>query len=569
MPEKRSRPRTVAATWLDRTIGFVSPRWHLNRLKDRVAVNALNQFYEAAGTSRRTKGWKRPSGDPNASTSLSLKNLRDSARQLVRNNGHAESAVGTIAEDVVGWGIMPAAINRHQRFRDWSTSVEIDADGVCDLPGLENLVMREIVESGECLIRRRFRRPSDGLALPLQIQILEADHIDTGKHLTLPNSGKIVRGVEVDAIGKRVAYWLFRDHPGSTNISNVTRFGQSQRVPASEILHVYRIHRAGQARGASWFAPVLIRFNDFDDLADATLMKQKVAACLAVLTTDPEGSSPRIGEEDTDDATLDKLQPGLIANLQNGRSITVVDPPNVRDYPEFSKTTLREIAAGLGVQVEDLTGDYADINFSAARMSRVHHDRRVQGWRWRMMVPQFLNPLWQWAMEAAELAGLEVIERTHWTAPPLPMIEPDKEGLAIVRNIRGGIMTPDEALRQRGFIPEEFWDEYEKNFADLDGRGLITDADARQMTQAGQLHASIRGGGAADANATNLDSAPEIESSLEPSDYKSIPEVADRLDVTAATLRLWVRKGAIPHIRVGPGDGLIRVRMSDVARLNG
>ena len=130
--------------------------------------------------------------------------------------------------------------------------------------------MREIVESGEVLIRRRHRRPSDGLALPLQIQVLEADFLDTGKHLSLPNGGKIVRGVEIDAIGRRVAYWLFRNHPGSSNLTSSTvRFGQSSRVPASEILHVYSIYRAGQARGASWFSPVLIRFNDFDDLADA------------------------------------------------------------------------------------------------------------------------------------------------------------------------------------------------------------------------------------------------------------------------------------------------------------
>jgi hypothetical protein len=43
--------------------------------------------------------------------------------------------------------------------------------------------------------------------------------------------------------------------------------------------------------------------------------------------------------------------------------------------------------------------------------------------------------------EAALVAGLPVVESTEWTAPALPMLEPDKEGLAYCRNIRAGVQT--------------------------------------------------------------------------------------------------------------------------------
>jgi len=143
------------------------------------------------------------------------------------------------------------------------------------------------------------------------------------------------------------------------------------------------------------------------------------------------------------------------------------------------------------------------------------------------------------------------------------MIEPDKEGLAIVRNIRGGISTPSEVLRERGFVPDEFWDEYQEDFNDLDRRGLVIDADARKMTQAGQaqLVAGNKAQPPKSSGNGDGDGAP-----VEPGDYLSISSAAERFGLHPATLRQWVRKGALAHVRVGPDPGLIRVRSADVAR---
>lgn len=487
-----SAERSVAdSTWLDRAIGWISPRWQLSRTRARVALEFLASHYEGAQISRRTQGWRRPGGDPNAPSGVSLARLRDAARHLVRNNGFAESAIDTITDDVVGYGIRPSA--SVDAWKRWAESTDVDPEGRSDFIGLQELVMRTVVESGECLVRRRWRRPEDGLALPLQLQILEPDFIDSSKHRGLPNGGKIVHGVEYDPIGRRVAYHLFREHPGSTTISGTVRLGQSVRVPASEILHVFETKRPGQVRGASWFAPVLIRFYDYDELADAQLMKQKVAALLAVLTTDIDGSGPLVGKADPDEEANDMLEPGMILNVPPGRSIEVVQPPSVRDYKEFVEVTQREIAAGIGVTHEDLTGDYTELPFSAARLSRLRHWARVGGWQWRMLVPQFLNPVWRWAMLAARISGEEWEGTTGWTVPPLPMIEPDKEGLAIMRNIRSGITTLSEAIRERGYNPDEFLNELQADFEELDRRGLVLDSDPRKMTQAGQRQSAGAG----------------------------------------------------------------------------
>ncbi len=483
----QQRKATVQRTRLDRAVGFLSPGLELRRLKSRIHRDVLASHYEGAGTGRRQAGWRSTGGDPNAVTGLTIERLRNVSRDLVRNNGHAKNAVRVIQDDVVGTGIR--ATERFPRWVEWAGSTAIDADGRADLAGLQQMVIRTVVKAGECLIRRRRRRLSDGLPIPLQLQVLEPDHLDSGKHQNLSNSRRIIRGVEFDAIGRRAAYWLFPEHPGSS-----LRSSQSVRVPASEILHVFEAERPGQVRGISWFAPVLLRSKDFDDLADATLMKQKVSAVLAAIKYDAEGTVETVGTEDPDNATYDMLEPGLISYVGAAGGIEVVHPPSVRDYPDYARITLNEIASGIGVTPEDMHGDYSRMTYSSARMSRLRHFARVSGWRWRMMVPQFLDPVWTWGMQAALLAGERNVPiRSRWNAPGLQMVEPVKEGAAILLNLRTGITTLSDELRARGHNPDEFLDRLQADLEELDRRGIVLDSDPRKMTQAGQLHEALRG----------------------------------------------------------------------------
>ncbi len=480
----------LSTHWLDRVTAPIAPRWTLRRQRARVAAELLVRHYDAASGGRRTKGWRRSSTDANAAIGPGLARLRESARDLVRNNSYAEAALSTIVDQAVGYGITakPAVASPRvqEAWNRWANSTDCDADGRHDFAGLQKLVLRTVAESGECLVRRRLRLPQDGFAIPLQVQVLEPDFLDTAKDLiTLPNGGRIVQGVEFDAIGRRVAYWLFREHPGSAQ----GMFGASVRVPAESVQHVFRALRPGQVRGPSWFAPVLLRFKDFDEFEDATLMKQKIAACLAVITSDVDGTAPPLGTaDDTPTPGIDSLEPGMIMNVPPGRSITVVDPPAVREYSDYTKTQLRGIATGLGVTYEDTTGDYQDLNFSSARMSRLRRWARVDDDRWRLLIPQFCDPTWGWVMEAAAVMGLVPAGpiAAEWTTPPMPMIEPDKEGLAYQRNIRSGIMTLSEAIRERGYDPKALLEEMATDNATLDRLKLILDSDPRKMTQAGQ-----------------------------------------------------------------------------------
>lgn len=136
------------------------------------------------------------------------------------------------------------------------------------------------------LVRRRRRKSADNLPVPLQLQVLEADFLDEQKDGPSGNN-LIIQGIEFDALGKRVAYWLFDEHPGS---SSAWKTLTSRRVDAADVIHVFLPKRPGQARGYSWFAPVMQRLRNFDEMEDAIMEQAKIAACFAAFVTKDDSS---------------------------------------------------------------------------------------------------------------------------------------------------------------------------------------------------------------------------------------------------------------------------------------
>lgn len=465
-------------------IAAVSPASALKREAARVRLEALRR-YEGASRGRRTDGWRTSGASADAAAAPGLKILRDRSRDLVRNNPYAAKAVQVIVSNVIGTGIVAQARaqrsrRRSQQFTDlWSNWAldprQCDYDGRLDFHGLQALAMRCIVESGEVLIRRR---TASGQRVPLQLQIMEPDFIDTTKDVALPDGGLIKQGIEYDSSGKRVGYWLYEQHPGEQHL-RVTGF-LSSRVPAEEIIHVYRQDRPHQTRGVPWASPIIIRLRDFDDYSDAQLLKQKISACFTAFAVDTE--SPEAGS----DMPFDKLEPGAVEILPPGKDIRFANPPTVGEFDKISRQYLLQIAAGFGITYEALTGDLTNTNFSSGRMGWLEFQRNIESWRWQMLVPQLLNPVWQWFVNAATVNGarMEGIS-AQWTPPRRELIDPSKEIAATIKAVRGGLTTLSEAIREYGYDPEEVMLEMQQDNERLDQLGLVLDSDPRKMSGAG------------------------------------------------------------------------------------
>jgi lambda family phage portal protein len=441
--------------------------------------------YEAATKGRRTDGWMAMGTDANAEIGVSLTTLRDRSRALRRDNPFASRAISGIANNMVGTGIIPAPRGRTksataaamQLWKEWGETSLCDASGGQNFYGLQNLAAQSVSEGGEIIIRRRRRKSEDGLPVPLQIEVLEGDFIDHGKNIELAGGNRIVQGVQFDALGRRMGYWLFQQHPGATN---VWKSLESKFVPAEDVIHVYRVERPGQIHGVPWGTPAILRARQADELDDAVMEQAKVAACFAAFVTGtgdtdlPDGQAPPL---------IERVEPGIIERLNTGEEITFGSPPTFNGYQPYMQQAMHAIAVGYGVPYELLTGDLSNVNFSSGRMGWLEFGRNIDDWRWRMLIPQMCEGVWKWFMEAAELSGrVREFVPAQWTPPRRDMVDPAKETTTIKEQVRNGLLPLTDGIREMGYSdPEAVLQQYAETNALLDSLGLILDCDPRKV----------------------------------------------------------------------------------------
>jgi lambda family phage portal protein len=468
------------ANALDRLVTWLAPGWGARRLAARASMQA---YYDGATVGRRGASIRRRLADANTITGLQLAKLRDGSRDLVRNNPYAKRGIETIVAETVGVGIRPHFTRDGKKAEDIEElavrhleTTECDSDGRLTYGGIQGMGLQGTAEGGDMLIRRRWCRPGDGFAVPVQFQLLEPEFLDERKNGPVPG-GQIIQGVEFDAIGRRRAYWLFREHPGGVNPS-----GTSYPVPAVDIAPVYRLDRSGQVRGIPWLSPVMLRLADFGDYEDAQLMRQKIAACFAGFVTETYGTQlPGTARREAD-RIIDSIEPGIMEHLLPGQTIEFADPPGVEGYAEYSSVSLHAIAAGLGISYESLTGDLRGVSFSSGKLGRLAMERNVARWRAQIVVPQVCDVLMGWWLEAVELTGVDTRNvRVGHQAPKREMIDPREVGME-KDSIRSGQKTLFQSIRETGRDPVEHLEEWAEGAKLLDALGLVLDSDPRTDT---------------------------------------------------------------------------------------
>jgi len=425
----------------------------------RVINLVTKRSYDGARTDRRSNGWVAAGSSANSEILPQLSILRNRSRELVRNNPYASKAMRVLSSNRIGTGIM-ATINDKSVAALWKKWIKAcDADGQYDLYGLQKLISNTEAESGECLIRFRYRKMSDGLPVPLQLQLLEPDFIDTNKNEGLKNKGWIQNGIEFSPIGERVAYWLFNQHPGE-NIINTTI--KSSRVPASDVIHSFDRKRPGQMRGVPVLAPVMMTAHNLNEFIEATLVRKVAESCIAaVVETDDENRS--IGDESSDDQMrIEELIPGMVQYLSPGEKLTFTNPSTSQGDIGYIRDRLREFAVGCpSLTYEQLTGDLSQVNYSSIRAGTLDARREIEQWQWLSFIPSVLNRIMEKFLDTAFAAGL--IQTTEidydWTTPRFDWVDPLKDVQGEELELTMGLKTWSEAVRARGFNPDVLLEE--------------------------------------------------------------------------------------------------------------
>jgi lambda family phage portal protein len=486
-----------------------------------------SERFDGAGRGRRAEGWTTGGTSPRIDQA-EVSVLRARSRDLRRNNPYARRAVDAIVSNAVGGGIK-ARIRRkngstHARLQaewdQWSSSTEVDADGRCTFAGLQRLVLAATVESGEAFVRLRRRRLEDGLSTPIQLQALEADFLDEAIDLqrqrsAVPQGNRVVQGIELDRLGRRVAYWMHRDHPASVDnwLLRESTNRHAVRVPADEVAHLFRIDRPGQMRGIPWMAPVLTRLHDLDAYEDAQLERQRVASLFAAFVNDDTGSlDPSVAAAAQAWEIPDDLEPGGLLELPPGRKVEFSDPPEASGYADYLRASLHAVGVGIGVPYMLLTGDLSSANFSSSRMGRLEFQRQIREWHEGLLIP-FCNQVFSWWISARGYSEGQTYDgiTVEWSPPRPELVDPQKETSALAERIRNGLTSYPRALREQGDDPDAVLAEIAEWNETIDALGVVLDCDPRNQSKAGQAQVGDSSSADDEAQAPEPDEAPPEE----------------------------------------------------------
>jgi lambda family phage portal protein len=402
---------------------------------------------------------------------MSLTALRERSIDGYKNNSTVFKAIRTIKNNVIGTGIQPTPvavvgdneltkteIKTIKKHWDWFVK-NCDFDGFFNFYGLQGLGMQTVAMQGEIFVVRQ--RDASGV-VPFKLQIMTpnmCDHNRTGYLLSERPDHYVVQGVEFDARGRKVGYWMHEYNPNNEYVIKLA----PKFVPIDDVLQVFYKEFPEQVRGIPFGTSAMLNMRDLSDYEDAQLMLQKIAACHVAFTTKPAPTEDLTGEGDAD-SSADHMEPGLIEHLLPGEEVTFNRPPTATGYAEYVSKNQQKNAAGFGITYEQITGDMSNVNFSSGRMGWIEAQRQVEDWQYNFFIPQFCDKVWAWFIMGLQVRGL--IKRdvaAEWTPQGREMIDPVKEMNGLILELKSGLISWTEACKRRGYNPDVLFAQIKKD----------------------------------------------------------------------------------------------------------
>lgn len=424
----------------------------------RKKIILTQRSYDAAATNRfNVNYWiYADSKDADSLIFADLATLRNRARYEVRNNSYAKGIIETKANDIVGSGprLQMATGGKdtdreiEDKFYQWSEN--------CDFSG--RLSLAEIIrlagslqqdESGEAFIVFQNENSKENWLtykpqVTLRLAVIEPDRVTTplSQAVSIYNS-KMKAGIELDDNGRPIFYYISKKHPGSAfNIS----YGEYDKIPAYQVIHLYRQDRPGQSRGVPWLTPALPLFAQLRRYTTAVVRAAEKAASISAIieTSITEGDEDQLEVGDEIEIPQDS-----ILTIPGGNKLTQMKPEQPSsNYKEFKAEILNEIGRCLNMPYNVVAANSAEYNYASGRLDWQVYFRFIKTIRsWLVRVA--LNRIFfTWLREAMltrnylryppSLQLLKTIIPT-WVWPGAEHVDPVKEAAA--QKIRLGNLT--------------------------------------------------------------------------------------------------------------------------------
>lgn len=446
----------------------------------------------SADLTRLILDWVTACMNPDDEVRGTLKKLRGRARDLERNNAYVTSYLDLLVTNVIGANGIPlqakvrdndgklnTMINGkiEEAWKDWAEN-PVTADGQMNFADYLRLALPTAARDGEGFSRiHRGDQFPHGLAL----SGFDADLVDDSFNRAAGQGGNEVRmGIEVDELGRRIAFHVFDDYPGS--------FGGGARernpIPAADVIHLVKYRRVNQTRGITWLGPCMIALRMLEGYEESELVAARVAASKMGFfqSMKPEGSSEFSPAKTGDPITMD-ANPGTLEQLPVGWEFKEWNPDHpTTQFPAFVKGNLRKISTGLGIPYNLLASDLEGVNFSSLRQGELNARdrwRSVQSWLTTIVCRRVFR---EWLASVLTRRILVLDQRdfrrfyaVKWSTRGWPWVDPLKDVQAAEAAIRNGLTSRTRVLAEQGIDFEDILEELkEENELAAEAKVTIT-----------------------------------------------------------------------------------------------
>ncbi len=458
---------------LDKFLLAVAPKQALRRAQYRQLAKAYGDPRAAleGGPRASTRSpYGQRSSTPDTRTARSAEAIRHQARCLEETYDIAESVISTFVKAIIGTEVIfePQVMSvdgvLHQEFNDllrhyakvWMRRPEVTWE--YDYHEGCRQHVRSWLRDGEVFqqyVQGFIPSLQHGSEIPLSIEHIEADFCPI--NFSDP-SRRIVQGIEKNAWGRAVSYWMYKQLPGELQISGKRSGQPDKQVPRDRMIHQKWTTHFRQTRGMSILAPVLTRFEDIQDIEESERVAARCAA--AMVGFRKRGTGDDWEDSDDEDNEL-SFEPGMFHDLEPGEDVQIHQSqrPNNALIP-FMTEQMRRVSGGTGANASSIARDYSG-SYSSQRQEMVE-GYAGYGVMHADCVNAKMYPDWKKLVDTLVTSRIidippdVVIETLHDVdipRPAMPWIDPKKEADGYVALVDAELESPTHVMRMRGRNP--------------------------------------------------------------------------------------------------------------------
>jgi lambda family phage portal protein len=368
---------------------------------------------------------------------------------------------------------------------EWGELGNCDVTGTMTWRELQALAIEHASRDGEFIFRKV--RGADAGPFGFALQLLDPQRLQVRYEANAFGiAGNFIRnGIEFNRYGRPVAY-----HFASTDEMDAYFYYSMAgkgfvRVPADEIIHGFVKEMASQRRGIPWTATGLFRMHHLQGFEDAAVQNARASASKMGFIKYEDGFGPE-ADDDTNVADTINAEPLSFHELPAGASIQPWDPQYPSgEFAVFQKSMLRGASTGWGVAYNSLANDLEGVNFSSIRDGKVDERdnwKELQGWLISVLCKPVFNEWLKIALLSEKITDtkgkplpatkLATFKKVIWQGRRWAWIDPKSDATAKVTEIRAGLTSPSQVIREQARDPEKVFAEIAQDIEDMKAAGI-------------------------------------------------------------------------------------------------